>query len=51
MKEASFGVQHDLILRKEIGILTDGHYSKKKDGFQQCKFYYKFILIYNIFKA
>ncbi|KAH8256316.1 hypothetical protein KR032_000639 [Drosophila birchii] len=32
MKEASFGVQKDLILRKDIGILTDGQLSKRKDG-------------------
>ncbi|KAH8382712.1 hypothetical protein KR009_004905 [Drosophila setifemur] len=35
MKEVSFGVQDDLILHKDIGILTDGQYSKKKDGPQQ----------------
>ncbi|XP_020814650.1 uncharacterized protein LOC110189028 [Drosophila serrata] len=32
MKEASFGVQKDLILHRDIGILTDGQLSKKKDG-------------------
>ncbi|EDW83982.2 uncharacterized protein Dwil_GK13392 [Drosophila willistoni] len=35
MKEKSLGAQSDLILYKEIGILTDGQYSKKKDGYQQ----------------
>ncbi|XP_036674666.2 uncharacterized protein [Drosophila suzukii] len=35
MKEASFGVQNDLILYKDIGILTDGQYSKKKDGYEK----------------
>ncbi|KAH8306457.1 hypothetical protein KR018_011845 [Drosophila ironensis] len=35
MKEASFGVQKDLIVRKEIGILTDGQYSRKKEGYQE----------------
>ncbi|XP_034661286.1 uncharacterized protein LOC117896865 [Drosophila subobscura] len=35
MKEASVDTQHDLILYKDIGILTDGQYSRKKDGYQQ----------------
>ncbi|ALC46850.1 CG42633, partial [Drosophila busckii] len=35
MKEASIGAQIDLILFKDVGILTDGQYSKRKDGVQQ----------------
>ncbi|XP_022219414.2 uncharacterized protein LOC111072085 isoform X2 [Drosophila obscura] len=35
MKEASVDVQKDLILHKDIGILTDGQYCRKKDGYQQ----------------
>ncbi|XP_016931403.4 uncharacterized protein [Drosophila suzukii] len=42
MKEASFGVQNDLILYKDIGILTDGQYSKKKDGYE------KYVLTYSM---
>ncbi|KAH8354427.1 hypothetical protein KR084_010618 [Drosophila pseudotakahashii] len=42
MKEASFGVQKDLILHKDIGILTDGQYSKKKDGYE------KYVLTYSM---
>ncbi|XP_016990011.1 uncharacterized protein LOC108052180 [Drosophila rhopaloa] len=42
MKEASFGVQEDLILHKDIGILTDGQYSKKKDGYE------KYVLTYSM---
>ncbi|XP_017083522.1 uncharacterized protein LOC108116243 [Drosophila eugracilis] len=42
MKEASFGVQKDLILSKDIGILTDGQYSKKKDGYE------KYVLTYSM---
>lgn len=36
MKEAVTGVQDDMILFKDIGILTDGQYSIKKDNNQQC---------------
>ncbi|XP_017133727.1 uncharacterized protein LOC108150214 [Drosophila elegans] len=42
MKEVSFGVQEDLILHKDIGILTDGQYSKKKDGYE------KYVLTYSM---
>lgn len=36
MKEASVGPQYDLILLRDAGVLTDGQYSIKKDGFEQC---------------
>lgn len=36
MKEASIGPQNDLILLRDAGVLTDGQYSIKKDGVQQC---------------
>ncbi|XP_032578906.1 uncharacterized protein LOC116801747 [Drosophila sechellia] len=42
MKEVSFGVQKDLILLKDVGILTDGQYSKKKDGYE------KYVLTYSM---
>lgn len=36
MKEATTSAQDDLILLKSVGILTDGQYSIRKDGYQQC---------------
>ncbi|KRF78587.1 uncharacterized protein [Drosophila virilis] len=42
MKEAVTGVQDDMILFKDIGILTDGQYSIKKDNNQQ------YVLTYSI---
>ncbi|XP_062127246.1 uncharacterized protein LOC133839634 [Drosophila sulfurigaster albostrigata] len=42
LKEASIGPQYDLILYKDVGILTDGQYSIKKDVHQQ------YILTYSI---
>ncbi|KAH8311219.1 hypothetical protein KR044_005015 [Drosophila immigrans] len=42
LKEASIGPQYDLILYKDVGILTDGQYSIKKDEHQQ------YILTYSI---
>lgn len=36
MKEATTSAQDDLILLRDVGILTDGQYSIKKDGYQQC---------------
>lgn len=37
MKEISLGPQTDLILLKEVGILTDGSYAKRSDGSDECK--------------
>ncbi|XP_030243615.1 uncharacterized protein LOC115563971 [Drosophila navojoa] len=42
MKEATTSAQDDLILLRDIGILTDGQYSIKKDGYQQ------YVLTYSV---
>ena len=38
MKEVNMGVQSDLILYREVGMLTDGSYAKRKEGADECKF-------------
>lgn len=38
MKEVSLGAQTDLILFKDVGMLTDGSYAKRRDGSEECKF-------------
>ncbi|XP_023173619.2 uncharacterized protein LOC111601321 [Drosophila hydei] len=42
MKEATTSAQDDLILLKSVGILTDGQYSIRKDGYQQ------YVLTYSV---
>ena len=37
MKEVSLGAQTDLILFKDVGMLTDGSYAKRRDGSEECK--------------
>lgn len=48
MKEVSLGAQTDLILFKEVGMLTDGSYAKRRDGTEECKFIISEILIHLI---
>uniref|UniRef100_A0A1A9WV76 Uncharacterized protein n=1 Tax=Glossina brevipalpis TaxID=37001 RepID=A0A1A9WV76_9MUSC len=42
MKDVGIGAQTDLILYKEIGLLTDGFYSKRRDGTEE------FVLTYSV---
>ncbi|KNC28764.1 hypothetical protein FF38_05053 [Lucilia cuprina] len=42
MKEVSLGAQTDLILLKEVGMLTDGSYAKRRDGTEE------YILTYSV---
>ncbi|KAM7360131.1 uncharacterized protein ACRADG_003523 isoform 2-T2 [Cochliomyia hominivorax] len=42
MKEVSLGAQTDLILFKEVGMLTDGSYAKRRDGSEE------YILTYSV---
>lgn len=48
MKEVSLGAQTDLILFKEVGMLTDGSYAKRRDGTEECKFVMSFLNITSI---